>query len=430
MSRPSRWGRHDPRLPPRPRRPARRAAPGRRRRHRARRRPRGRGRGRPPPARRRRRPRPRRRGVEGERRRRRAHLRPVDADRPGRASRRASTAPTSTRPATSGGGSTRRSGACARAGIEGDAHRLRARAAVDEPLARRAATRATSPTRPCTRTSRRAVARRYGADVDRYILWNEPNLPSWLQPQASCVRRRCTPVAPHLYRGLVRAAYPAVKAADPGAEVLIGAMSSRGQELRARNSTLRPLLFLRALGCVSASYRKLRTGDCKGFKPARGGRLRVPPARHADLAGPRVSATATTSTSPRSAGSSRRSTASSAPAGCARARAASTSSSTSTATRRGRPTATPGSRSRRRTAGSSARPTARGATRACGCSPSTSGTTSRCGARAARSRAGSRACASSPAAPSPRSRTSTRRCRSTRRAAGCGARRGRVTRRR
>jgi hypothetical protein len=114
-----------------------------------------------------------------------------------------------------------------------------------------------------------AVARRYGADVDRYILWNEPNLPSWLQPQASCVRRRCTPVAPHLYRGLVRAAHPAIKAADPGAQVLIGAMSSRGHDLRARNSTLRPMLFLRALGCVSGGYRRLRTGDCKGFKPAR-----------------------------------------------------------------------------------------------------------------------------------------------------------------
>ena len=55
------------------------------------------------------------------------------------------------------------------------------------------------------------VAARYGDKVDRYILWNEPNLPSWLQPQASCAHRRCTPVAPHLYRGLVRAAYPAMK---------------------------------------------------------------------------------------------------------------------------------------------------------------------------------------------------------------------------
>ncbi|MDT7582201.1 MAG: hypothetical protein QOK35_3466 [Pseudonocardiales bacterium] len=114
-----------------------------------------------------------------------------------------------------------------------------------------------------------AVALRYGGDVDRYVLWNEPNLPSWLQPQAACAHRHCTPVAPHLYRGLVRAAAPAVKAADPGAQVLIGAMSSRGQDLRARNSTLRPLVFLRALGCVSSGFGKLRTGDCKHFTAAR-----------------------------------------------------------------------------------------------------------------------------------------------------------------
>jgi hypothetical protein len=114
-----------------------------------------------------------------------------------------------------------------------------------------------------------AVARRYGPDVDRYIIWNEPNLPSWLQPQATCVHRRCTPVAPHLYRGLVRAAYPAIKAADPGAQVLLGAISSRGVDLRKRNSTLRPMAFVRALGCVSSGFHKLRSGDCRGFKPAR-----------------------------------------------------------------------------------------------------------------------------------------------------------------
>jgi hypothetical protein len=114
-----------------------------------------------------------------------------------------------------------------------------------------------------------AVARRYGPDVDRYIIWNEPNLPSWLQPQATCAHRRCTPVAPHLYRGLVRAAYPAIKAADPGAQVLMGAISSRGLDLRKRNSTLRPMVFVRALGCVSSGFRKLRSGDCRGFRPAR-----------------------------------------------------------------------------------------------------------------------------------------------------------------
>jgi hypothetical protein len=112
------------------------------------------------------------------------------------------------------------------------------------------------------------VAGRYGADVNRYIVWNEPNLPSWLRPQATCSHGRCTPVAPNLYRALVRAARPAIRAADPGAQVLIGAMSSRGQDLRARNATERPMVFLRALGCVDRGYRRLRTGGCKGFQPA------------------------------------------------------------------------------------------------------------------------------------------------------------------
>src|SRR3954449_10990054 len=113
-----------------------------------------------------------------------------------------------------------------------------------------------------------AVAARYGAEVDRYIIWNEPNLPSWLRPQAKCSHGRCTPVAPHLYRGLVRAARPAIRSADPGAQVLIGAMSSRGQDLRAKDVTERPMVFLRALGCVEARWRRLRSGYCKDFRPA------------------------------------------------------------------------------------------------------------------------------------------------------------------
>src|SRR6266542_3942323 len=57
----------------------------------------------------------------------------------------------------------------------------------------------------------RAVALRYAGAVDRYILWNEPNLPLWLQPQNTCTGGHCVPYAPHLYRRLVRAAYPALK---------------------------------------------------------------------------------------------------------------------------------------------------------------------------------------------------------------------------
>jgi hypothetical protein len=138
----------------------------------------------------------------------------------------------------------------------------------------------------------RAVAGRYGDRVDRYILWNEPNIPTWLRPQAKCSRGRCTPVAPHLYRGLVRAAYPAVRAADPGAQVLIGTLSPRGGDLRRANSTMRPLAFLRAFGCRTARFTRAHTGACRGFRPATGdgfafhphGALTAPdrPLRHPD----------------------------------------------------------------------------------------------------------------------------------------------------
>ena len=114
----------------------------------------------------------------------------------------------------------------------------------------------------------RAVAERYGDRVDRYILWNEPNLAGWLMPQASCVGKRCSSVAPHLYRSLVRGAYPLVHDADPGAEVLIGALAPRGDELSRENANHRPLAFLRAFGCVDARFKQLTTGRCRGFKPA------------------------------------------------------------------------------------------------------------------------------------------------------------------
>jgi hypothetical protein len=116
-----------------------------------------------------------------------------------------------------------------------------------------------------------AVADRYGDRVNRYVLWNEPNLGGWLRPQTICPRKgACTSVAPHLYRELVRAAYPAIHKADPNAQVLIGTMSSRGSRLINENSNHHPLAFLRALGCVDVKYKPIRSGRCKNFKPAPG----------------------------------------------------------------------------------------------------------------------------------------------------------------
>jgi hypothetical protein len=114
----------------------------------------------------------------------------------------------------------------------------------------------------------RAVALRYGLSVERYVIWNEPNQPLWLQPQFSCpAPGRCTPYSPSLYRSLVRAAVPAIRAADPRAQIIVGTISSRGGAPTSKNATMRPLTFIRALGCVDGTLKRTRKGTCKGFKP-------------------------------------------------------------------------------------------------------------------------------------------------------------------
>jgi hypothetical protein len=107
-----------------------------------------------------------------------------------------------------------------------------------------------------------AVALRYGAAVDQFALLNEPNQGAWLQPQSQSGKA----VAPHLYRALVQAGYPAVKAAAPGSLVLVGELAPSGRNDPGVTRPIRPLKFLRAVGCRDARYRAVRTGRCKGFK--------------------------------------------------------------------------------------------------------------------------------------------------------------------
>jgi hypothetical protein len=113
----------------------------------------------------------------------------------------------------------------------------------------------------------RAAALRYAQAVDRYVIWNEPNLPLWLQPQNTCRGSKCTPYAPHLYRRLVRAAYPAIKAIDPTATVLFGALAPQGERSIKQNARTRPLAFIRSMGCVKADLKRDRSGPCSSFKP-------------------------------------------------------------------------------------------------------------------------------------------------------------------
>jgi cellulase (glycosyl hydrolase family 5) len=78
----------------------------------------------------------------------------------------------------------------------------------------------------------RAVAAHFAGRVDRYSIWNEPNLSAWLAP---------TNKAPRLYRSLYKAGYTAIKTVDPKAQVLFGELAPTGN-----SRTIAPLAFMRA----------------------------------------------------------------------------------------------------------------------------------------------------------------------------------------
>jgi hypothetical protein len=108
-----------------------------------------------------------------------------------------------------------------------------------------------------------AVAARYGNVADQFAILNEPNQGAWLQPQSAAGK----PVSPHVYRALVRAAYPAIKRAAPKATVLVGELASSGRDDRGATRPIRPLEFLRLMGCRDGHYGRIRGGRCRGFRP-------------------------------------------------------------------------------------------------------------------------------------------------------------------
>jgi hypothetical protein len=108
-----------------------------------------------------------------------------------------------------------------------------------------------------------AAAVRYRELVDQFAIFNEPNQGAWLQPQS----RHRRAVSPHLYRNVVRAAYPAIKAASPSATVLVGELAASGRDDPGITRPIRPLRFLRLMGCRDARFHALRNGSCIGFKP-------------------------------------------------------------------------------------------------------------------------------------------------------------------
>ena len=95
--------------------------------------------------------------------------------------------------------------------------------------------------------------------VDHWSLYNEPNFPGWLMPQFS----RGRPVSPHLYRGLVDAAWDGLGKSGHGGDTILLGETARFAEPRRgsrsfSNSVAPTLRFVREMYCLSDRYRPLR----------------------------------------------------------------------------------------------------------------------------------------------------------------------------
>ena len=225
--------------------------------------------------------------LEGARHRRRAHPRALGVDRAGAGrpapAASASTRPTRTTATTTGAPLDHAIGLLRDAGIE-----PMLSVTGSGPLWSSSQPSLGNPRwRPSPRRFAQfatAVARRYRDAVTDYIVWNEPDQAGWLQPQFSCRGRVCTPESPNVYRHLFNAAAPAIRGADPGAQVFAGALAPRGSDPRSRNSAMRPLTFLRAFGCVDDRYRRDAAAGVRGLPRAAGRRDLLPPARRPAIA--------------------------------------------------------------------------------------------------------------------------------------------------
>jgi hypothetical protein len=121
-----------------------------------------------------------------------------------------------------------------------------------------------------------ALARRFGDEVTRWSIWNEPNHPDFLAPQYDSRHR---PTSPKIYRGLYAAALRGLAAAGDTKPVLMGETAPTGT-----GKAVAPLTFLRGALCLSSTYKKV--GHCSKLRvdgyahhayTTRGGPLFKPP---------------------------------------------------------------------------------------------------------------------------------------------------------
>ena len=90
-----------------------------------------------------------------------------------------------------------------------------------------------------------------------WSIWNEPNQPGWLRPQAT----GSLPESPRMFRALQDAGYLGLQATGHGLDTyLLAETAPRGALTVEERSPMRPLLFIRELYCVDRRLRPY-TGD-------------------------------------------------------------------------------------------------------------------------------------------------------------------------
>jgi hypothetical protein len=116
-----------------------------------------------------------------------------------------------------------------------------------------------------------AAGRRFGAAVDAWGMWNEPNHPRFLRPQYV----HGTPVAPALYRALHLAGVRGLEAAGQAGDTMLAGETAPGGD---RTRSVPPLQFVRGVLCTGCP--KLRIDGWAHHPYAnRRGPFYVPPDR-------------------------------------------------------------------------------------------------------------------------------------------------------
>jgi hypothetical protein len=100
-----------------------------------------------------------------------------------------------------------------------------------------------------------ATGRRYPG-VDLWTIGNEPNHPGFLSPQS---KRGGAPVAPHLYRSMVRSSVAGLeRSGHDGHTILFGELLPIGKSASGPKLNLQPIRFLREFFCLDSNWRRFR----------------------------------------------------------------------------------------------------------------------------------------------------------------------------